>query len=94
MVDPVTPAPPTRWPASVTAASGLTQIEPAAIQNLSPSLPRLVALADDLARQGPPIDYAKIAHIRQAIATGLYTIDFDATAAALLSSGGAGGDDD
>ncbi len=53
--------------------------------NVTPSLPKLVSLAADLAKQGPPVDYAKIAQIRQAIASGTYTVDLEATAAAILA---------
>jgi negative regulator of flagellin synthesis FlgM len=51
---------------------------------VKPSLPRLVSLAAELSRQGPPIDYAKIAQIRQAIALGRYEIDLKATLVAIF----------
>lgn len=41
----------------------------------SRSLPKLVKLASDLAKQGAPVDFVKIAQIRQAIANDSYTID-------------------
>jgi flagellar biosynthesis anti-sigma factor FlgM len=39
------------------------------------SLPKLVNLASALAEQGPPIDFAKIAQVRQAIALGTYRVE-------------------
>ena len=42
-------------------------------------------LAADLAQLGPPIDYAKIAQVRRAIADGGYRIDADALAMAIMS---------
>ncbi len=46
-------------------------------------LPKLVALAADLARQGPPVDYARVAQLRQAIADGSYVVDAKAIASAM-----------
>jgi negative regulator of flagellin synthesis FlgM len=48
------------------------------------SLSKLTAAARELAEAGPPVDYAKIAQIRQAIATGAYQPDADAIASAVL----------
>ena len=56
----------------------------------SASLPKLINLARELAEQGPPVDYAKIAHVRQAIAQGSYQIDADALANAILLYAGKG----
>lgn len=47
------------------------------------SLPKLVSLASDLAKAGPPVDHAKIAHLRQAIAQGEYSVDVDRLAHAM-----------
>lgn len=55
----------------------------------APSLPKLVHLAAELASQGPPVDYARIAPIRQAIAMGAYRIDHEAIASALLAGANA-----
>jgi flagellar biosynthesis anti-sigma factor FlgM len=48
------------------------------------SLPKLVQMASALAQQGTPIDYAKIAQIRHAIANGDYKIDTSRIADAML----------
>lgn len=66
--------------ATIPLVDAKSSVDPAKAQ----SLPTLVSLAADLAQQGPPVDYAKIAQIRQAIASGTYEIDFRATAAAIL----------
>lgn len=50
----------------------------------STTLPKLVQLARELSDQGPPVDQAKIARVRQAIAEGNYHIDTDAIANAIL----------
>lgn len=50
----------------------------------STTLPKLVQLARELSNQGPPVDDAKIAQVRQAIAEGNYHIDTDAIANAIL----------
>ncbi len=96
MVDPVASAPVMRKAATPKAAAGPPQSEQlgSSAKNVSHTLPKLVALAEDLTRQGPPIDFAKIAAIRQAIATGTYAIDFDATAAAILAFGRSGKGDE
>ncbi len=49
------------------------------------TLPRLLNLVADLASSGPPLDYAKIAQVRRAIADGSYKIDADALAKAIVS---------
>jgi negative regulator of flagellin synthesis FlgM len=49
-----------------------------------PTIPRLVSLAGELVRQGPPYDYAKIAQIKAAIALGSYEVDVDRIAASIL----------
>jgi negative regulator of flagellin synthesis FlgM len=61
-----------------------TEVRQAGKPGTAPPLPKLVSLAADLAQQGPPIDYAKIAQVRQAIATGRQVIDLEATAAAII----------
>jgi anti-sigma28 factor (negative regulator of flagellin synthesis) len=52
------------------------------------SLPKLVSLAKELAEQGPPVDFAKIAQVRQAIALGSYRIDPDRIADAIVRFAG------
>jgi flagellar biosynthesis anti-sigma factor FlgM len=54
----------------------------------SATLSRLIHLARTLADEGPPIDSAKIAQVRQAIADGNYHIDVEALANAMLRDSG------
>jgi flagellar biosynthesis anti-sigma factor FlgM len=49
------------------------------------SVPRLLDLVADLAHSGPPVDYARIAQVRRAIADGSYKIDADELAKAIVS---------
>lgn len=51
------------------------------------TLPKLIRMANDLAAQGPPIDTARIAGIRQAIALGSYRVDPTRIANAILGFG-------
>lgn len=51
-------------------------------------LPRLVALAQELSRQEPPVDYVRIAQLRAAIADGSYKVDANAIARAMQQTGG------
>jgi negative regulator of flagellin synthesis FlgM len=50
----------------------------------TPSLPRLVSLVAELANQGPPVDKAKVARVRQAIADGSYHVDSQGIAEGML----------
>jgi flagellar biosynthesis anti-sigma factor FlgM len=78
---------------AVVRAKAVTDAEPERFRDMSrlaslnvkPSLPKLVSLAAELAKQGPPVDFAKIAQIRQAIASGTYVVDLEATSAAILA---------
>ncbi len=95
MVDPVSfgPLRPTGQ-YSVAAAKGgtvsaKTGIEPEPIAQ-PVSLSKLAAAARELADAGPPIDYAKIAQIRQAIAGSSYQVDAEAIADAVLRHYGNG----
>ncbi len=54
----------------------------------SASLAKLIRIAGDLASQGPPVDYARISQIRQAIALGTYRIDPTRISGAMLLFGG------
>lgn len=90
MVDPVGFHPigrsrPVRDQAASQASRTASPAEPEL--RLSPSLPKLVGLARQLAQAGPPVDYAKIAQVRQAISQGSYEIDADAIAGAMLAFG-------
>jgi negative regulator of flagellin synthesis FlgM len=49
--------------------------------------PVLRRLAADLASQGPPVDYAKIAQLRQAIADGNYQVDPQVIARSIMAFG-------
>lgn len=78
---------------AVSAAALITakSNETAAIKQSKPvpsvgpaTLSNLINLARTLADQGPPIDGAKIARVRQAIADGNYQIDVEALANAML----------
>lgn len=57
------------------------------------SVPQLVRLAEELMAQGPPVDYARIAQVRAAIASRTYEIDLDAIASAMLANQRSSGDD-
>jgi negative regulator of flagellin synthesis FlgM len=41
-------------------------------------------MAAELAQQGPPVDFARIAQLRQAIAQGSYAVDVDSIAHAMI----------
>lgn len=87
MVDPVT-----LWPVRSVSLSAKDEgvhtarvhAAPGKPARTSASLPKLVSLAADLAKAGPPIDYAKIAQLRQAIAQGGYAPDVDAIAHSMV----------
>ncbi len=57
------------------------------IENIR-SLPKLLSLASELASQGPPVDYAKIARVKEAIILGTYRVRPEAIADAILRFGG------
>ena len=61
----------------------------------SPQVPlaKLTNLARQLAESGPPVDYAKIAQISQAISQGRYKVDAQAVADAMLRFYAAGDND-
>ncbi len=89
MVDPVSAAVFTAVKAQPTKNSGARESRPpASLTNVSisrdKSLSQLLSLAKQLAEQGPPVDYQKIAHIRNAIAEGTYKVDPEAVADAML----------
>ena len=90
MVDPVSFSPLARVRASSDAAVSRQPVVASAktdAPSAASNLPKLVALATELARQGPPIDYVRIAQIRQDIAQGTSLIDPDAIAKAMMSFG-------
>ena len=51
------------------------------------SVPKFASLAAELALQDIPIDYAKIAQIKQAISRGEYLLDPEKTALAMMRFG-------
>ncbi len=88
MVDPVSlgPARPVQSRTHMVAkAESFSPRQNAVQSHPGPSLPRLVSLAAELASQGPPVDEARIAHIRNAIALGTYKIDPALIGIAILS---------
>lgn len=70
--------------ARATAATP-TQQAPKAPAAPSPSLSRLVSLANELSSAPAPVDYAKIAQVRRAIADGSYQLDPDALAKSIVA---------
>lgn len=86
MVDPVTMGPVRTLPQSSRPAASKADGPRTATPAPSPtaSLPKLVSIAAELAEQGPPVDYAKIAQVRQAIAKGEYSVDVQSIAHALV----------
>ena len=73
--------------------NGATAATPAPVGRAAPpaatasprNVPRLVALANDLATGEPPVDGVRVAQLRQAIADGTYQLDLAAIARALLT---------
>ena len=91
MVDParfgaVQPVTPVR-PRDTIATHPQTQRSTAQAPAQHTSLPQLLNMVAELATHGPPVDHAKIAQIRQAIAFGSYRADPDAIAGALIEFG-------
>jgi negative regulator of flagellin synthesis FlgM len=90
MVDPVRTGPISPVPAHAGGSGDVRRLTPQdfrkpAAPPTSASVPRLLDLVADLAQAGPPVDYARIAQIRRAIADGSYKIDADAVAKALVA---------
>lgn len=87
MVDPVT-----LWPVrsvSNSVADEGTRMKRSQVSSVQPrgsgtSLPKLVSMAADLTKAGPPVDYTRIAQLRQAIARGEYSKDVDVIAHAMV----------
>ena len=87
MVDPVTLGPVRtlpQSPRSPASTAARTEAAPAQTASTAPSLPKLVGIATELAKQGPPVDYAKIAQVRQAIAQGKYSVDVESIAHSIV----------
>jgi flagellar biosynthesis anti-sigma factor FlgM len=87
MVDPVT-----LWPVRSVSKSiadegtRTTSTQAASIptRTAATGLPKLVNLTAELSKAGPPMDNAKIAQLRQAIARGEYSHDVDAIAHSMI----------
>lgn len=71
--------------ARATAATTTQQTPAPAPAAPSPSLSRLVSLANQLSSAPAPVDYAKIAQVRRAIADGSYQVDPDALAKSIVA---------
>lgn len=81
-------AAPRQLPA-VTVKEGVAtpNVAPVNVERIK-SLPKLVSLANELADQGPPVDFAKIAQVRQAIALGTYRVSPEAIAEGIMRFAG------
>jgi negative regulator of flagellin synthesis FlgM len=93
MVDPINfgPIRPVNNQASPAQAKKATTIVPKTPSHEGiVTLPKLLGLANELASQGPPIDSAKIAEIRTAIASGSYKVKPQEVANAMLAYYGGG----
>lgn len=66
---------------SASAAHAAAAMPPAA--EAEPAA-RLIGLTRTIADQGPPVDTARVASLRTAIAAGSYRVDAEATARAML----------
>jgi negative regulator of flagellin synthesis FlgM len=81
-------AAPRQLPATISKESIATpNITPVNVERIK-SLPKLVSLANELAEQGPPVDFAKIAQVRQAIALGTYRVSPEAIAEGIMRFAG------
>jgi negative regulator of flagellin synthesis FlgM len=56
----------------------------------SVSTPVLSRMVDDLIAQGPPVDFAKVAHLKAAIADGRYAVEPREIARAMIGFAKAG----
>ena len=81
-------AAPRQLPAAISKDSVATPSVAAANVESIKSLPKLVSLANELAEQGPPVDFAKIAQVRQAIALGTYRVSPDLIAEGIMRFAG------
>jgi negative regulator of flagellin synthesis FlgM len=81
-------AAPRQLPAA-TAKDGVAtpNLAPVNVERIK-SLPKLVTLASTLVEQGPPVDFAKIAQVRQAIALGTYRVNPEAIAEGMMRFAG------
>ena len=87
MVDPVTLWPIRSVSKSVTdegARAAHVQPVSTSTRALAADQPKLVNMATELAKAGPPLDHAKIDQLRQAIARGEYLQDVDAIATSMV----------
>lgn len=96
MIDPVSTGPVSpiagRSAASVDArptraSAAAVDPAPAVSPQARPAVPQLLDIVADLTRAGPPVDFARVAQVRRAIADGSYSIDLDALAKAIVQFG-------
>ncbi len=87
MMDPVRPSAVKLAAAKGNAADGprATDRSAGSAKAAPVPLPQLLDLVAELAAAGPPVDHARIAQVRHAIADGRYPIDADAVAKAILN---------
>jgi flagellar biosynthesis anti-sigma factor FlgM len=85
MVDALSPFSPGRLNA-VSQGSRVPALQGAA-SGQAGNVPKLLALATELSQQAPPVDYARIAQIRQAVASGTYSIVPGKIADAMINFG-------
>jgi negative regulator of flagellin synthesis FlgM len=69
------------------ATPAVARVAPVRAEQSPPAatLPQLLNLVADLAGAEPPVDNARIAEIRRAIADGSYTVDPDVLARAIVA---------
>ncbi|MFN5127190.1 MAG: flagellar biosynthesis anti-sigma factor FlgM [Sphingomonadaceae bacterium] len=86
MVDSVTSKPPILAGVGQNMASDIPKLRPKKVQNIQP-VAHNISLASALAQNGPPFDAARIASLKEAIASGNYRIDLGAIADGIIRFG-------
>jgi negative regulator of flagellin synthesis FlgM len=85
MIDPVSPGPVNRISGAAPPRAAPAAMPVSDQAGNAASLPTLLSLAAQLAEQGPPVDYPRIAQLRQAIADASYSVDPDRIAQSILA---------